>query len=95
MIHVLSIQWICLLFEQQLLTDMKEHGVNPNLGTLNAILETLSTMGNIKQAKHLCLQTLSEFRRLGIEPSLASYYYLLTTFCKDSMEILNFVYLFL
>lgn len=63
---------------------MKEHGVEPNLGTFNAILETLSAIGNIKQAKTLCLQTFSEFKKLGIEPSLASYYFLLITFCKDS-----------
>ncbi|CAL8089878.1 unnamed protein product [Orchesella dallaii] len=68
---------------QELLHDMESNSVQPNLGTLNAILETLSTIGNVKEARTLCLQTLAEFKKLGIEPSLASYYFLLTTFCKD------------
>ncbi|ODN00431.1 Protein PTCD3, mitochondrial [Orchesella cincta] len=67
----------------ELLTDMKANNVQPNLGTLNAVLETLCTIGNVKEARNMCLQILSEFKKAGVEPSLASYYFLLTTFCKD------------
>jgi pentatricopeptide repeat domain-containing protein 3 len=62
---------------------MEKARVQPNLGTMNSILETLSTLGNIREAKSLCLQTLSEFKGMGIEPSLASYYFILITYCKE------------
>lgn len=80
---------------EQLLTEMNEHGVQPNVGTLNAVLETLCTIGNLKQAKQLSLQTLAEFKKIGIEPSLASYYFLLTIFCKDRKFWVNSIKIFI
>jgi len=66
------------------MTEMDEKGVRPNLGTLNAVLENLTSLGNPKQAKMIMLSTLSEFKKLGIEPSLASYQFILSAFCKES-----------
>ncbi|XP_063930693.1 small ribosomal subunit protein mS39 [Zophobas morio] len=65
------------------LTQMKNSNLKPNLGTLNAILYALSFMGNPKRAKEYVLQTLAEFKNLGIEPSLGSWYYVILTFCKE------------
>lgn len=68
---------------QEFLKTMKDRNVMPNLGTLNALLQNISTIGSSKLARGSALRTLSEFKRLGIEPSLGSWYYVLTTFCKE------------
>lgn len=62
---------------------MNQYGVSPNLGTLNAILEDISTMSVNKNSKKTALSVLAEFKTMGIEPSLASYYFLLRIFCLD------------
>lgn len=74
-----DLRWSLLL---ELLTKMKDHGVNPNLGTLNACLNTISEMGT-RNARDYTIQILTEFKKIGIEPSLASYYHILHTFCRD------------
>lgn len=66
-----------------LLLEMNKAGLKPNLGTLNAVLQVLSTMGGSKMAKDNILKVLREFKELCIEPSLGSYYFLLITFCKE------------
>lgn len=69
-------------FIVDLLTQMKQSGIAPNLGTLNACLNTISNMG-VRMAKDYATQILSEFKNIGIEPSLGSYYYVLQTFCGN------------
>lgn len=73
---------------EDLLITMNKEKLQPDIGTLNAVLETLSTMGSYRQSKSLVLQTLTEFKQLGIEPSLASWYYVLITFCRESKNII-------
>lgn len=68
---------------QDLLTSMANEGLEPNLRTLNALLETLSTMSGYKFTKQYVLQALAEFKKLGIEPSLGSWYFVLITFCRE------------
>ncbi|KAJ8922045.1 hypothetical protein NQ315_008686 [Exocentrus adspersus] len=75
-----DMRWVLIV---NLLTDMNKLGLKPNLATLNAILQALSTMGGGNAAKDNALKTLREFKKLGIEPSLGSYYFLLVTFCKE------------
>ncbi|EEZ97978.1 small ribosomal subunit protein mS39 [Tribolium castaneum] len=67
----------------QFLNQMKDAKLKPNLGTLNAILAALSSMGNPVGARKYALMTLSQFRELGIEPSLGSWSLVLNTFYKD------------
>jgi hypothetical protein len=62
---------------------MQRQGLKPNVGTLNALLETISTMGSQKHVKTYALRVLAELKRVGVQPSLASYYFLLITFCKE------------
>lgn len=62
---------------------MAEAGVNPNLGTLNSTLEALSQVAGWRQSRLLSLQVIAEFSSLGIQPSLASYYYLLIIHCRE------------
>ena len=67
---------------QELLTAMKNQKVQPNLRTLNSALEGVSTIF-MKQNKDYTLKLLAEFKNIGIEPSLASWYYVLIIFCKE------------
>ncbi|XP_046978802.1 protein PTCD3 homolog, mitochondrial [Vanessa cardui] len=66
-----------------LLVEMNEQGLSPNSETLTACLKSLSAWGGGKTLQGVALQTVAEFRQLGIEPSLSAYYYLLCLFCKD------------
>ena len=56
---------------------MVEDGVAPNLGTLNAMLSALSKVSLFRISLSRSLSALTEFRSLGIEPCLASFYHLL------------------
>ncbi|KAH8284547.1 hypothetical protein KR018_004103 [Drosophila ironensis] len=67
----------------ELLQEMSQQKLQPNLGTLNAVLECISTFGNFKLARSAALQVLPEFKQLGVSPSLGSYYYLLIIFCRE------------
>ncbi|XP_046385763.1 protein PTCD3 homolog, mitochondrial [Ischnura elegans] len=68
---------------ETLLREMASSGLKPNIGTMNAVLEVISATGFFPRSREIALQTLSEFHHLGIEPSLASYYYILTIFCRE------------
>lgn len=68
---------------KDLLQQMKQQQLKPNLGTLNSLLECISTFGNYKLARTSALQVLSEFKKLGVNPSLGTYYYVLIIFCRE------------
>ncbi|KAF5280612.1 hypothetical protein FQA39_LY05260 [Lamprigera yunnana] len=70
-------------FVVDILSMMAIAKIKPNLGTLNSILKTLSTMGTSRLVKQNALKTLAEFKALNIEPCLTSWYYILITFCKE------------
>lgn len=72
-----------------MLQNIKQAGLKPNLGTLNAVLFVLSTMGGGKSVKSFTLKTLTEFKNIGVEPCLGSWYYVLNIFCKDSKYIIS------
>lgn len=67
----------------EVLTTMKNQGLMPNIATLNAVLQTITTIGGYNHPRTYALKTLSEFKKLGIEPSLASWYYMLAIFCRE------------
>jgi len=54
--------------------------VRPDIGTLNAILLTITSSGGMSQTKTFALRVVAEFKELGIKPSLASYYHILNIF---------------
>lgn len=67
-----------------LLKTMNEKQVTPNLVTLNNSLATVSSIMN-RQARDWALSLLAEFRRFPhIQPSLATWYFLLVIFCRDN-----------
>ncbi|XP_050084303.1 protein PTCD3 homolog, mitochondrial [Anopheles aquasalis] len=67
----------------EVMSSMKQQGLRPNLGTLNGVLQTITTIGGYNHPRTYALKTLAEFKQLGIEPSLASWYYLLVIFCRE------------
>ncbi|XP_005177751.1 small ribosomal subunit protein mS39 [Musca domestica] len=68
---------------KDLLQQMKQQQLKPDLGTLNGLLECISSFGNYKMGRTCALQVLSEFKKLGVELSLGSYYYVLIIFCRE------------
>lgn len=76
-------------FIMDLLSDMNRAQIKPNLGTLNAVLHTLSTMGAGQNTRDNTLKILSEFKKIGVTPSLGSWYYVLITFCKERKCLFN------
>ncbi|KAM8712933.1 hypothetical protein ACLKA7_013290 [Drosophila subpalustris] len=70
-----------------LLRQMAEQQLRPNLGTLNATLQCISSFGNFKLARGSALKVLSEFKKLGVVPSLGTYYYLLIIFCRERAPV--------
>lgn len=74
-----ELRWELIL---NLLKTMRDQKVDPNLATLNACMVTISMMGG-RNPKDYALKILAEFKRIGIEPSLATWFYMLQTYCKD------------
>ncbi|KAH7937092.1 hypothetical protein HPB49_007849 [Dermacentor silvarum] len=67
---------------RELMQGIERNRLKPNINTMNTILEVVSRFGASPSARKYALQVFSEMKHLGIEPSLASYYYLLVIFCK-------------
>ncbi|KAM4586071.1 small ribosomal subunit protein mS39 [Fundulus diaphanus] len=66
----------------ELLNQMREQKVRPNLLTFNSVLKALRRCGSL--AKTYAPQTLNEMKALGIAPSLATYDHLLAVFYKSA-----------
>lgn len=62
------------------LKELNAKHIKPNINTLNAILATVKTGGNVNTIQDYALQTLAEFERLRIEPALETYAHLLDIF---------------
>ncbi|KAM9062377.1 pentatricopeptide repeat domain-containing protein 3, mitochondrial isoform X1 [Sarcophilus harrisii] len=72
-------KWTLVL---DLLRQMTEQKVKPNLQTFNAIFRVLRKLPYF--GKVLALQTLCEMKALNIEPSLSTYHYILEIFYKSA-----------
>ncbi|KAJ8269416.1 hypothetical protein COCON_G00120230 [Conger conger] len=66
----------------ELLQQMEKQKVRPNLLTFNAVLKSLRECGSLGRTQ--ALLTLAEMKALHIEPSLATYYYVLDIFFKTA-----------
>ncbi|XP_023279105.1 pentatricopeptide repeat domain-containing protein 3, mitochondrial [Seriola lalandi dorsalis] len=60
----------------ELLTEMNQQKIRPNLTTFNCVLKSLRRCGPLARTK--ALQTLNEMKALGIVPSLGSYDHILS-----------------
>ncbi|XP_069045784.1 small ribosomal subunit protein mS39 [Lepisosteus oculatus] len=65
-----------------LLNQMGEQKVQPNLLTFNAVLKSLRKCGPLARVQ--AFHTLGEMKALGIEPSLATFHHLLGLFYKTA-----------
>lgn len=72
-------RWI---LTKELLVSIQKDGLKPTIGTMNKVLETVSRFGASPSARQYALEVFGEMKHLGMEPSLASYYFLLVIFCK-------------
>lgn len=66
------------------LSGMSKAQVRPNVGTLNAALQISSMLRSPHPGREIALSVYKEFTNAGVEPSLGSYFYLLTIFCRNS-----------
>ena len=64
----------------EILTAMTKANVVPNLITFNSVLEVLSKSTNSKFSRQCACRIMAEMKRLGIKPSLGTYYLLLSIF---------------
>ena len=78
-------------FIQDMLTSMAAAKVRPTVLTLNACLETVSSIAINRLAREVTSKLLAEFRAAGIAPSLATYFHVLRIFCRES-NFFNFVF---
>uniref|UniRef100_A0A1B0CTC8 Small ribosomal subunit protein mS39 n=1 Tax=Lutzomyia longipalpis TaxID=7200 RepID=A0A1B0CTC8_LUTLO len=62
---------------------MAEHKLKPNIATLNIVLELISGIFGWKDARQRAMSLLVEFKNLGIQPSLASWYHILNIFYRE------------
>ncbi|XP_042332163.1 pentatricopeptide repeat domain-containing protein 3, mitochondrial [Sceloporus undulatus] len=69
---------------EDLLRQMAQQKIQPNLLTFNSVLKTLRRCGSL--ARSMALQTLSEMKALSIEPSLATFDHLLSIFHKSAIS---------
>ncbi|XP_022904837.2 small ribosomal subunit protein mS39 [Onthophagus taurus] len=82
-------RWTLIL---DLLNRMRLLKLKPNINTLNGVLDVLGTMGTGRNIKEYALQTLAEFKQMGVEPSLGSWCLMLIIFCKDRGPISTILY---
>lgn len=67
-----------------LLQEMDENNIKPTIRTMNSVLRNISIFSHQQFSKVFALQIIADFRFINVEPSLASYYFLLLTFCRKS-----------
>ena len=62
---------------------MAADDLRPDTSTLTAVMHAIQTFGAWRQSREKALAAWREFRRLGVQPSLASYYCLISVFYRD------------
>ena len=64
--------------------NMAHAGLKPNVRSLNATLQSVSRIPISRVAREKALKLMSDFKSIGVNPSLATYYFLLKIFCRES-----------
>lgn len=73
---------------QETLRNMAHAGIKPNVRTLNSVLETVASMPIDRVARGHALQYLADFKSIDVKPSLASYFWILKIFYRQSNKII-------
>lgn len=67
------------------LNIMNDNKIVPNIVTLNNSLSAVSSITNPKQVRTYALSLMAEFKRFShIQPSLATWYFMLIIFCREN-----------
>ncbi|KFM57484.1 Protein PTCD3-like protein, mitochondrial, partial [Stegodyphus mimosarum] len=70
-------------YAMHILSHMSSDGVQPNLHTMNALLEIISKSARWNKSRATALNVLAEMKNLNIDPSLGTYQYILMIFYGD------------
>lgn len=73
-------------------SDINKQQLKPDVHTLNAILHTIKSGGNIHSIYKYAAQTMAEFKKLNVEPSLATYSRLLDIYHGKQSQPSNAIY---
>lgn len=65
------------------LEQMNEAKIKPDVHTLNIMLDNISIGGLYAVLRERALSTLAEFKNIGVEPSLGTWYLILKIFCRE------------
>ncbi|CAB3370090.1 Hypothetical predicted protein [Cloeon dipterum] len=68
---------------EEMLREMNANRVMPNIGTLNSILDMISSSAGLSITKTFAARLVAEFKLLGVKPSLATYYHLLNVYSRE------------
>ncbi|KAK0076656.1 hypothetical protein PV325_005049 [Microctonus aethiopoides] len=71
----------------EILDKMESANIQPNTGTMNAALKVAASIYQAPIAQDICRSLFTEFKRVGIRPSLTSYYYALIIFYRKGEQI--------
>lgn len=77
-------------FVLKIVNELNQSGLKPNLRTLNAIVDTLSACKSDRLCRSYIARFISEFKLLGIEPSLGTYYSILNAYYREGFIVACF-----
>lgn len=76
----------------EMLEKINKVGLRPNVGTLNAALKVTASLNINNIARDMARSLFTEFKRIGVEPCLASYYFAMLIFHKDREPTFTFLF---
>lgn len=77
---------------RKILSDINKQQLKPDVHTLNAILHTIKSAGNIHTIGNYASHLMAEFKKLNVEPSLATYSRLLDIYHGKMSSASNAIY---
>ena len=75
---------------EEILKEMVQNNVKPNIHTLNTVMEIVSNFTIIRAARDYAMKILVEFQGIGIGPSLATYFHLINVHYRSNNRM-NFL----
>lgn len=73
-------------FVLKVLEELNAADLKPNIRTLNVVMDVLAMSKSDRLCRWYMLKFLMEFKQLGIEPSLGTFYSLLTAFYREGCD---------
>lgn len=76
-------------FVMKTVSELSHNGLQPNLRTLNAVVDTLSACKSDRLCRSYMVRFISEFKALEIEPSLGTYYSVLIAHYREGFVVIE------